>query len=243
VCDKKASTKSQYLTSRSEKISQLIITVQEFDDFKPLRHSALGMNRDGIFDRTRYLGELKMKLRSIVLLAFSLHSVLASAKPSLAVAKFEDKMVSSKCSVHKSPELTAKMQRQLTAIFNNYSDLRVMDPAQTKPGSSPRYVINGALRSYDQCHAANPNDQRVKVAIDLKVFDSRTGRMAFSYTSSANATGSASALGQTAKLVLNDLAFHVEKALINRKSTTRIVSKSRKLASQEVMVKLVPRAQ
>ncbi|MGZ3722696.1 MAG: hypothetical protein ACXVA9_07200, partial [Bdellovibrionales bacterium] len=159
--------------------------------------------------------------------------------------KFEDKLVSGKCTVHEihRTNLTADMQRQLTTIFALYPDLRVMDFVRSDAGPAPQYVIAGTVHSYDQCLESNPSDKKVKVAIEVRVLDNRTGKVAFTYTSSANTTGSASSLSQTAHVVLNDLAFRVQRALIARKSATRIVSKNqRKVALQDYKVKLVQRA-
>jgi hypothetical protein len=185
-----------------------------------------------------------MRLSLPLLLWLVLSSLSANAAPSLAVVKFEDKLISNTCNVHRvrGGDVATEMQRQLTAIFTNYSDLRVINSARPNVSPGPHYVVSGTLHSYDECKATNPNEQKVKVAIEIRVFDNHTGKLAFTYTSSANATGSASGLGQTAHLVLNDLAFRVERALTSRKAAVRIVNKRiPAVAKQEYQVKLMRR--
>src|SRR5665213_969169 len=162
-----------------------------------------------------------MKLFLTLLFALSSHA--ASAVPSLSVAKFTDGIISTKCSVHKIPgkDLTTEMQRKLTAIFSRNPDLRVMNLVRTDIRPAPQYVVSGTLRSFDQCLEAKVKN--IKVAIEIRVFDNRTGKLALTYTGSANATGAGSELGQTAQLVLNDLAFRVQRALLERKTAVRII--------------------
>jgi hypothetical protein len=183
-----------------------------------------------------------MKLRLTLLLAVALHVSAALAKPSVVVNRFLDQMATSPCNIHKLPntDLTMEMQRQMIAIFANHADLRVMNLEKTRTGAVPQYAVTGTVRSFDKCQASKPNDLKVKVAIEMRVIDNRTGNLAFTYTSSANASGSGSTLSQTAHVVLYDLAFRIERALINRKTTVHLVSKNpTKVAGRDYQVKLV----
>src|ERR1700722_18863939 len=95
------------------------------------------------------------------------HALSAFAKPTVAVAKFEDKVAAGGCGIHKSRQFdpTADMQRQLINIFVNSPDLRVMNSGQLTKGPAPRYLVAGTLRQYDKCRVANPKNQKIKVAI------------------------------------------------------------------------------
>lgn len=185
-----------------------------------------------------------MKLSLTVLLALLCVHSFAWARPSLTVAKFDDTLTPNSCSIQKKSgaELASEMQRQLTSILANYPDLKVVDGVRVKAKAEPRYVVSATLKSFENCRGAKPGDDKVKVAIEFRVMDNLTKTQAFTYVSSASATG-AGVLAQTARLVLTDIAFRVERALISRKATVRIVDKKvqKQIVTQDYKVKLVRR--
>lgn len=182
-----------------------------------------------------------MKLSRTVMALLCVSSV-AWARPSLTVAKFDDRLIPNSCSLQKKTgaDIANEMQRQLTSILANYPNLKVLDGPRAKAGS--RYIVSATLKSFENCRGIKPDDDKVKVAIEFRVVDNLTKTQAFTYVSSASATG-AGVLAKTARLVLTDIAFRVERALTSRKSTVRIVDKKiqKQIIVQDYKVKLVRR--
>src|SRR5690348_11255405 len=144
-----------------------------------------------------------MKIYLTFLVVIAAHANIAYAKPTVTVTQFENKITNGKCTLDKplSKDLNNILARQVIGIFANHADLLVMN-LEHKKKKSPQYLVTGTLRSFDQCKTQNPKQQSVKVAMEMRVIDARSGQVAYTFTSTANATGSGSTLSQTANVVL-----------------------------------------
>lgn len=199
-----------------------------------------------------------MKRRlSLVLVVVSLN---AFAKPLVAITKFADETGNSRCNIKKiwKSDLGSDFQKQFVAVLNNYNRLRILNTETPKnfTPALPQYYMIGIVRSFDQC-ATPKRNPTANVVIQIRVINSKTGTLAFSYESNVNASGStgapdfhrgdlnseefkASPLGQATHASINELAFRVEQALLSRKTAAHIIFKNpRKIASTEYQVKLI----
>src|ERR1035437_7714380 len=127
---------------------------------------------------------------SLVLVVLSLN---AFAKPRVTITKFEDKTVDSRCNIKKiwKTDLGSDFQKQFITVLNNYNRLRVLNtetPKNLKP-VLPQYYVLGLVRSFDQC-ATTKRTSTANVAIQIRVFNSQTGALAFTYEGNVNASGS-----------------------------------------------------
>lgn len=183
-----------------------------------------------------------MKLSSTLFAVIALNASVAFARPTVTVTQFENRITNGPCSLDRTLNLDLKntLARQIIGIFANHADLRIMNLERSKSPLPSQYVVTGTVRSFDQCKTRNPREQTVRIAMDMRVIDTRSGRVAYTFTSSANAVGEGSTLDQTANVVLYDLANRVERALISRKGMVHIVDRrTRKVASRDMTVRLV----
>jgi hypothetical protein len=190
-------------------------------------------------------------IRSILLLLM-LTSLNVVAKTRVKIEKFENKAADGRCHTATAwkSDLGAELQRQFTMRLNNDHRLSVING----DGEKTEYRLTGSLRAFDQCPTLKQNGSAY-VAIEVRVYDAKTGSLAFSYSNNVNVSGrlsasgtadfnaqqfKASALGQAAQSSIYDLAYRVEQNLLTRKSMVHIVSKNaRKVASVDYKIKLV----
>ncbi len=176
-----------------------------------------------------------------LLILFALPA-LTHAKTNISVPRFADKTEKGPCAAQSSKakaDLDKQLQAKLIAGLMELQRFQIQEREVRK--LNPEHSVVGTVRTFEVCL----NDDRVQTAqIELEVqLLGPKGELTHMFSSSAKT--SSTAANRAPDLAINsavsEIIKRVDDAVPRRKSALRLTSKPRGLASNPMVVKLIPR--